>query len=678
MKHKLTIVVLILLGITGLIYTDDLEQKNKETLFLTEKGAESYNNFQKNFHEKSMIVLKKDYLSHVTPGDKLKFEEKVNHLRHLCAASCDILSEKYLEKIYKGKKNQLFKLLGENYLALVLVGHENGEKLKTIIKAIEKEAYWGIIGKQVHLAGVPFTNSLLDKYSKSIKQTLFPMLFFGVFLFIFLFTGKLKTSLILFYPCVLSASLALSVTKIFLGETNLINSIVPLLMFVINLSVVLHIYYTALELKSIIKALNDKLKPIMLMICTTVIGFLSLYLSDLSAIKSFGVYTGGLIILTCTLSVLWILSCSKAFNLTLGQENWLLNLKLLNYFKKFYSYKYIFLISLICILTGVFALKKIPIITDATKYFPKSSGLRESIQSVGKTVIGSPVVDIIIESDTDFNLQQLKSIEKIEQSIIDKNPNMSLLSLNKIVSEINLSYSGNKRIPDHMISYATLRGQIPEVIKAGFPIGKSYKITLLSTPTNVDEYEKLLQKIKTSFVGSPFIPHFNGLYFHLMTAQKEMIITLFKSFLISLVVISFIAFIFFKTPRLFFIFLVVNIVPVFGSFSLLLLFGISFNIATVMTYSISLGLIVDSSFHIIHALEKKDLTYNYFLKTVIVPVLQGSLLLSTCFFMFAFNDFLPIQQFGISLGIIILLGMIFDLKVLPTLFMKTHNIFQKK
>ena len=35
------------------------------------------------------------------------------------------------------------------------------------------------------------------------------------------------------------------------------------------------------------------------------------------------------------------------------------------------------------------------------------------------------------------------------------------------------------------------------------------------------------------------------------------------------------------------------------------IFNLSFNIATVMTYSISLGLIVDSSFHIIEALKEK-------------------------------------------------------------------------
>ncbi|MCR9206064.1 MAG: hypothetical protein NXH75_15885, partial [Halobacteriovoraceae bacterium] len=149
--------------------------------------------------------------------------------------------------------------------------------------------------------------------------------------------------------------------------------------------------------------------------------------------------------------------------------------------------------------------------------------------------------------------------------------------------------------------------------------------------------------------------------------QKKMIGTLFKSFFLSLVLISLIAFLYFKKIKLFFVFMAVNILPVFASFPLLWLFGLSFNIATVMTYSISLGLVVDSSFHIIHTLHDESRDRDFLVKSVLQPIVGASVLLAICFFFFALIDFLPIKEFGLSLGIVILLGMVLDLKVLPSL-----------
>ncbi|MCF8060419.1 MAG: hypothetical protein K9K67_14045, partial [Bacteriovoracaceae bacterium] len=142
----------------------------------------------------------------------------------------------------------------------------------------------------------------------------------------------------------------------------------------------------------------------------------------------------------------------------------------------------------------------------------------------------------------------------------------------------------------------------------------------------------------------------------------------------SLILISTLSLLYFKSFKIFFIFLAVNIIPVFASFPLLYLFGLSFNIATVMTYSISLGLIVDSSFHIIHALNKPDLSKSYYIKGVVTPILGASTLLAFCFFLFGLNDFLPIREFGLCLGIVILWGALLDLKVLPALYNRKKEL----
>lgn len=667
-------IVLILLTIGGLIYADDLVQKNKETIFLTSDGIKNYEHFKEAFNEKNFIVAKKDFPNAVNDQDIANFQEEIDKLQEKCDDKCEFITANSLPKNFES----IFHLRGDNFLGVIIMLSLDESIVKDFFKNIQDSPYWGKYGQELHLVGVPYTNSLLNKYSESIKKTLFPALFIGVLIILIVIFRSLKTGLILFFPCLMASSMSLSATKFFFHESNLISSIVPLLMFVINLSLVLHLYYTTLEKKNFSLALKEKMRPTILMVITTFIGFLSLYFSELQAISLFGVLSAFLIVASALVCVLWLKGVNESIGLIPKEQKQNIKIDLSKFFDRFFSGKSILLISFFAIVFGTYAFKEISILTDATQYFPKDSGLKESIIDVSQNVLGSPLVDIVIHEDNEFDLEKLKNIDEVETELQKKlselDDHYKMLSLNFFVKGANEAYTKERVLPNHIISYQTVRSRIPESIKEGFPLEKDYRITILGPPMNVAKFEVLLAALERTLTQRKMNHSFNGLYYHLMVAQKKMITTLFKSFLFSLIIISLIAYLTFKKIKVFFIFMFVNIIPVFLSFIILRIFNLSFNIATVMTYSISLGLIVDSSFHILHVLEKEDITYKYFYNTVVRPVLGASLLLSACFFMFALNDFLPIQQFGICLGIIIFLGMIFDLKILPSIFLGRRKI----
>jgi hypothetical protein len=60
MKNKAQSIVIILtlafIGIGGLLYTNDLKQKNTETVFLTSAGIANYSLFKQEFEEKEIVV----------------------------------------------------------------------------------------------------------------------------------------------------------------------------------------------------------------------------------------------------------------------------------------------------------------------------------------------------------------------------------------------------------------------------------------------------------------------------------------------------------------------------------------------------------------------------------------------------------------------------------------------
>jgi predicted RND superfamily exporter protein len=669
MKNKkiaiLTITIMIATTVAGLIYTQDLEQKNKETIFLTETGERNYSRFKEKFEEKEIVVLKKE------TQDKFKFQDEVIKLKNYCDEKCTILSSKNFPKSFQS----VFKLESPNSHSLILIGKTEGS-LKKLLNHMKTSSYWGLFKKGLHLSGVPFTNILLDKYSKKIKEVVFPTLFLGIFLCFLFMLRNFNQALSLFFPCILSASLSLTAIKFFFSQSNLITAIVPLMIFVINVSLVLHIFYTAKEVGTISLAIKHKRKPILLMISTTFIGFLSLYLSSLQAISTFGILSASLIVISSQLTILWLSKIDLILPLTRKkvEENVNKTSFIYNYFKTFSSKLTIVIISLFSLTIGLYVFSRIPIITDATRYFPKESRLRESMINVSRTVIGTPILEVIINThnSVDIDIAFLKEIKKVEEVIsreIKKiNADIKMTSLNILVSKANMSYTGTDDIPSHILPYTALRSKIPEDIKEGLPIDTDYRLTIFSPPLDSKSYDVILTKVSQILKGK-YKYTFNGLYFQLMTAQKEMISTLFYSFFISLLIISSLAFISFKNIKLFFIFMFVNIIPVSLSFIFLYLLKLSFNIATVMTYCISLGLIVDSSFHIIHSLKDPNIKYDFYFKTVITPVINGNIILSLCFFSFALNDFLPIREFGLCLSIVIFIGMFFDLKILPSLYL---------
>jgi predicted RND superfamily exporter protein len=116
----------------------------------------------------------------------------------------------------------------------------------------------------------------------------------------------------------------------------------------------------------------------------------------------------------------------------------------------------------------------------------------------------------------------------------------------------------------------------------------------------------------------------------------------------------------------------VSLLPVALTFLFMSIFNYSINIATVMTFSISLGLLGDSSFHIIYGKTMRFKNFGEYHRGVLSPVIGTGLLLFLSFGIFTFNSFLPIKQFGGILSFIMIMGAIVDLYVLPTLLYKSH------
>lgn len=682
------LLVITALGLGSALYSHDLRQKNPETIFLTKEGSKSYSQFKKIAPEKKTVVVQVIYPREVHFEDFLDFEKELSPILTKCENLCELVTPRNLARSpqqLKERINSHFKnttgplnLSGKNYFSFILIEKENENTLKNIIEQIIDQRFFKNGKRQVYMTGTPYINYLLDRYSKSIKDKLFPLMFLISFLIILLITQSLTIATLIFLPSLFSATISLASIKLLFGQMNMITSIVPLISFTISLSLGFHLFYSLIEYKSFKQALRAKLTPTLLMVLTTVIGFGSLVVSKILVIQHFGMLSASLILMTSFLSFIWYSGAEKIFLKYYRCKKSKFNLAPL-YFSRTLPINLITTLAIISIIFSYIIYEKIPIVTDATRYFHQKTGIKESIDQVSRTVTGLPVFEVVIHNKESYLLDDYKKFFQLEKIFLKEQSNLEqnykILSLSHLISESNFSYSGSRDLPEHMISLNALFSRLPHSMQKSYPIESNYRLSFLGAPINVDQYKKDLKKLKY-FLKSHGIKNYviNGLYYNLMYSQEAMISVLSFSFIISLTLICLVAFIALRKRRILTIFFLVNIIPVAISVILLWCLNLSLNIATVMTYSISLGLIVDSSFHLIHALNRKDNSFNHFIQTTIKPIIGSSFLFIVSFSLFALNDFLPIKQFGINLSIIIFLGLLFDLYILPTLYLGHTNL----
>ncbi|WP_127717503.1 hypothetical protein [Halobacteriovorax sp. HLS] len=660
-----TLILSIVLSFISLAYfARDIKQRNPESLFLTDADKISLDNYKNQFPIRSKLIAFK--LGKPTVEKYLELEKVAFEVAGICDGSCDVIlpHELYLDrkKFYKSIEDGNFRkgsLIWESSMGMLILTDE----LKL---DVEKKILARLDG-EFRVVGHGHINNLLDIASRTVQDRIFPLVFVFSFLILFFVTRKLKNAVILFFAPLYSSLLSLASIKLFFLDMNMVTSIVPLITFIIGLSISLHLYYTSEGFHSFRKAINLKKRPIFLMVVTTFIGFTSLVVSEIEVIRHFGVLCGLLIGLSSIISVAWPLLLEQYFTFSISRKSSIYSI----YPRRTFPKKVIAIIFLFSLIGGSYGIRNIKIVTDATNYFLGDNQVKENLSLSQNLSGGVPLVDIILDKSEGLVFSELVLISNLEKEILEDKSIRIHSQLNSI-REINSLYTGNNTISDNKFSFLALNSKVPAQISENL-LEKSYRITIIGKTSDVDDFMKTLKVIEDKLEGRAF--SFNGLFYNLMTSQKEMIHTLAASFFTSLICMSIIVLIVFKKINIFLSFLLVNIFPVGISLCLFPIFGLSLNIATVMTYSIGLGIVVDSSFHIYHSLMNRQMNFHDYYFATVRPIITSSVLLCFCFSLFSLYDFLPIREFGINLSIIIFLGLIFDLFVLPTLFLKNTFLF---
>jgi predicted RND superfamily exporter protein len=481
----------------------------------------------------------------------------------------------------------------------------------------------------------------------------------------------LVTTIKLFAGAMTGPAVALVLIKSCYGTMDIVTAIIPIMLFILNVSLGFHLYYSMVALGKPDLVLRQKRVPIALMLATTTIGFASLCSSDITAVARFGLMSSvGLCV-----SGLWHLAFFYLVNTVWKSSH--ANPVICDHsiFQRSVRMAYIIPLSLVIITASIVAAKNLVIESEALFYFPEAHWLRQDQNFIEQRVFGNPNFEVLLstqqqDSNVWNDLDLLRRMDDLEKNILTRQEfkHQQILSPVQLLKRANATYGQSAQLPAHTLALAPLfnglMAQMGEEELNRFGREGYYRFVIHGPHVDHQNYLAMKAALESQLQGLQF--ELSGPYFAMRMGQDSLIKTLFWSLAGSLIIILLGSAAYYRNTRVIGAFTLVNILPLFAAVAIMAITGLSLNIATVMSFSIALGLVVDGTYHLIH-----DHQQNIDAKTRLVqtlsPIIVSNLLLIVSFAAFALNDFLPIRHFGLTLSISLMCGLLADVYLLARL-----------
>lgn len=324
------------------------------------------------------------------------------------------------------------------------------------------------------------------------------------------------------------------------------------------------------------------------------------------------------------------------------------------------------------------------------EYFRKGLPVRNAQEFVLENLGGIAQFEVIVDAGQEDGIKDpafLRKVEELEKRVLEIDGVNRAISIVDILRQMNRALNGGDqqyyKLPD------TREGIAQELLlyTMGLPQGMdvndrmtvksdAIRVTLVSTITDsnhavaaAEQIERIGKEIGIDAKTTGKMLLYQGMNGHVVDS-------FLNSLGSALLLIGVIMVASFRSFRLGIISMIPNIVPlVFGGAVLYFISG-TLDIGTVLVASVSLGIAVDDTIHILTHFNKhleEGMTTRESLERLMAhsgpAMISTTLILVTGFCTLAFGDFIPNVYFGLLTAIILTLGLATDFLLLPAILM---------
>jgi len=482
---------------------------------------------------------------------------------------------------------------------------------------------------------------------------------------------------------------------------NIISYIIPTLLMVVGISDSVHFlvkYYKTLHLlgdkrEALTQSLQKIGTAIFLTSITTAIGFGALSMVNIEIVKEFGIFTAMGVFFAFIITVLFIPSSLMLLGKTPKTK--------LEAYSRGYRVKIVK--KLITIVRGhpkkiIFTGITITIIGffGALQINPHSKLLDDlrpgntllEDMRLAEDRMGSVLpVEIIITVDENENFQDIQDVAVISftdelASYISKIPEIGkVVSVSDYLKAINQAMNdGDKSfyqvplsreiISQYMLLYDS---EFNSLINSDLT-----KLRIASQIKDIDsrrsaEIEKELNTYIASVIPEGISAEVTGTAFLALRTNNYLVKNLLGSFLVALIIITFLMIVLFRSVKMAFISILPNIIPMMVMAAVLGFLQIPLRPATAMTFAVAFGIAVDDTLHYLirYRMELSKQHYRQANDSTMlgtgIAMMSTTAILSAGFLVLILSQFTPTVEFGMLSVITIVTALIGDLTFLPAL-----------
>ena len=500
--------------------------------------------------------------------------------------------------------------------------------------------------------------------------------------------------------------------------------VLPPLLLVVGSSYAIHVmarYYEQVDLRApreelVVRAFMRVWLPLLISAVVTAIGFGSLGVSRITAIRDLGLFAVvGIACLTCTslgfLPAALELLGTEPRSARSGKISPRLTAALTRLGRHAYTSRAKILAgAAVLSLAGFLGALAIRVDSDFLYYFDPKSEVRVEAETINREIVGSNPFYIVIEGPSPGFLKrwevlkEIKELQRFLSALPGITSSISLVDYMELLeSGLNRSGSGDLVIdedgniiaapkprsfleePKNLDPVLSMIATSPATFKS--VVTEDFGETNILVRTNLSgsrRIEETLARIR-SWIGAHFPAelrvHVTGNLVLLSGTTSDIVAGQIKSLSLALGIIFVVLALMFLSARIGFFAILPNVVPIVLFFGMMGWLGILLNLGTSLIAAIALGIAVDSTIHYMARLnlELRGETDQVAalvrtVRTVGVPIVYTTVALFLGFLTFAFSSFVPIQNFGILTGFTMAASLGANLVLLPALLATTKVI----
>lgn len=541
----------------------------------------------------------------------------------------------------------------------------------------------------VAVSGVPIFRLEASRRTQTDLLRFVPITVAGIGILLFCLFGSLRAALIPLF-CSGAASWIVMALMGGLGRPLTITTvIVPSLLLAIGCAYGIHLISASAENhRDAWTQLLNVAPPIALSGLTTTIGFLSTSLVQIDAIHDIGLFgaVGVLVVLVATLTIGPASMVLHPFEIRRSRfQDWLARDVAPSVVQMVSRWRSLVLVAWLVVATMIGAgLIQLKVETDAVLWFPKENPVRAAYNVIRSELSGISPMNVIIEAQDGRRVTDPEAVDLLNRltRYLGQLPQVGkALSIADLLQEMHRGFAGDPKadVPHEVAlieQYLLLLESEPQVHDL-ITMDRRLANILLRVDENGSQALLSVDRAAKAWWdregSADYELRTTGIMYEFARAQNEISMGQVRGLIFALAAVTVILMVVFRSPRLAIIGLIPNVIPILMTFGAMGLVGIPLDAGTVLLGSMAFGIAVDDTIHTLVRFEQgrskmapaQALVAAY--QAVLPALVFTSVLVAFGFAVLAASDFLFTQRLGLLTAGAMLLCLLANVLMLPTL-----------